>query len=429
MKVCRVCLVQDHQEQEQELRLQFESVFAVREERTVAEIIMLCTGVQITPNDALTQLVCSPCATEFLHFFHLRQKCLEADAFLRENQQHLQTFGGDHVVYSSKEDDATMVTHDQVQVEVGDDDADGEEEYKIELLDVDLEDEFGKADPDEVPVEEDWVVVSEVEVVKAELQECRARRRPRKRRKVFGVGRQPDGKVYCCSCPAEEFDGQVELELHRDAEHLKYRIADNVIRPFECDICFQRFLTERHLEQHKTRPYKKREYVCTSCGNAFLASNTLKKHEEICVTTERNYACEECGKRFTQVGSLRNHQKLHTTPKSYSCPICAKTFLKKFEVPIHMVTHTEEQPFPCDQCPARFKRKQALRNHQRHHANPTPYKCDLCNEWFNNFSARKYHRQKIHEGLDPFRCDQCGASYGRRNRLEQHVRRAHAGAS
>lgn len=48
MKVCRVCLVQDHQEQEQEHRLQFESVFAVREERTVAEIIMLCTGVQVS---------------------------------------------------------------------------------------------------------------------------------------------------------------------------------------------------------------------------------------------------------------------------------------------------------------------------------------------------------------------------------------------
>uniref|UniRef100_A0A1Q3EY42 C2h2-type zn-finger protein n=1 Tax=Culex tarsalis TaxID=7177 RepID=A0A1Q3EY42_CULTA len=419
MKVCRVCLAQDQDQQ-----LQFESLFAIREEQTIAETIMLlCTGVKIQHNDGLTQLVCEICISEFLKFYKMRQKCLHADAFLRQNQV------------------AKLI-------EVESNDASGDastldEEYKIELLDVDLEEEFGKPPPEDIPAEsdeQDWVVVSEVEVVKAEFEEVELldhdpepeeerARKPRKRRKVFGAERQPEGKLFCCSCPAEEFDSAQELELHRDGEHLKYRIADNVIRPFECDVCFQRFLTERHLDQHKTRPYKKREHVCTSCGNAFLASNTLKKHEEICVATERNYACEECGKRFTQVGSLRNHQKLHTTAKSYSCPICAKTFLKKFEVPIHMVTHTEEQPYPCDQCPARFKRKQALRNHQRHHANPTPYKCDLCDQWFNNFSARKYHRQKVHEGLDPFRCGQCGASYGRKNRLEQHVKRAHAVAS
>lgn len=45
MKVCRVCLVQDHQDQEQ---VQFESVFVVREERTIAEIIMMCTGVEVS---------------------------------------------------------------------------------------------------------------------------------------------------------------------------------------------------------------------------------------------------------------------------------------------------------------------------------------------------------------------------------------------
>ncbi|XP_038115683.1 gastrula zinc finger protein XlCGF46.1 [Culex quinquefasciatus] len=410
MKVCRVCLAQDQEQQ------QFESVFAVREEQTIANTIMLCTGVEINCQDGLTQLVCELCVEEFLKFNKLRQKCLEADAFLR---QKLKT---EHVAptIAPETNDVTCPSSE-------------DEEYKIELLDVDLEDEFGKPPPEEIPDEgqHDWVVISEVEVVKGEVEEVEDRvQRPRKRRKVFGVDRrQPEGKFFCCSCPAEEFDGARALEMHRDAEHLKYRIADNVIRPFECDVCFQRFLTERHLDQHKTRPYKKREYVCTSCGNAFLASNTLKKHEEICVTTERNYACDECGKRFTQVGSLRNHQKLHTTAKAYSCPICAKTFLKKFEVPIHMVTHTEEQPFPCDQCPARFKRKQALRNHQRHHANPTPFKCDLCDQWFNNFSARKFHRQKVHEGLDPFRCYQCGASFGRKNRLEQHVKRAHAVAS
>ncbi|XP_053690981.1 zinc finger protein 184-like [Sabethes cyaneus] len=430
MKVCRVCLSPDNQ--------LYHSLFAVREERTIAESIMFCTGLQFEQNDGLSQFVCSFCTEEFLKFFNLRKQCLEADAFLRKTLSSKQSSeesypNVDETKTTKQEPDLNeevkIIFHDTSEmpseISVG---PAWTNEWSIEEVQEEYENLETLNSPDNVNPSERSSSEFEPEP-KPVLRSPRKRKPPvkttRKRKKSSAADR-PAAKLICCGCPAESFDSQQALDGHRTDQHEKYRITDNVIRPYECDVCFQRFLTQKHLDQHKARPYKKREYVCTSCGNAFFASSTLKKHEEICAANERNYGCDECGKRFTQIGSLRNHLKLHNSEKTHSCPICGKTFLKKFEVPIHMVTHTEEQPFPCDQCPARFKRKQALRNHQRHHSNPTPYKCDLCDEWFNNFSARKFHRQKVHEGIEPFKCDQCGASYGRKNRLDQHVRRVHA---
>ncbi|XP_055608264.1 zinc finger protein 99-like isoform X2 [Uranotaenia lowii] len=249
---------------------------------------------------------------------------------------------------------------------------------------------------------------------------------PSKRKTVDMVEASNISRLVCCGCPSKIFYAERELEAHRKEQHEKFRIVDTVIRPFECETCYQRFLTKKQLELHKARGLKTRKYVCNFCGNSFLAFSSQKRHEEGCSTTDKSYSCDECGKLFSQVASLRNHQKLHNSEKQHACPICGKKFLKKFQVPIHMVTHIDEQPFPCDQCPARFKRKHALHNHLKHHADPTPYECDLCSERFNNFSARKLHRQRVHEGREPFRCDLCGASYGRKTRLDHHIRRIHS---
>ncbi|XP_058453979.1 zinc finger protein 429-like [Malaya genurostris] len=431
MQVCRVCLCQED-------NMLFHSLFSIREDRTIAKTIMFCTGVKIKRTDGLSQLVCGTCADDFLKFFKLRKQCLETDAFLRRSIL-LETPMNAALYETSNEKDAldTNTIEEEskfiieeiqhLKTENESKQSVVSSEWVIEKIEI-LKDEFDDIDASES--NKYMEIESETEKDSQPTSKLRRKRRAsckisRKRKKMSTFNDDISSKFVCCSCPSEIFESQEALETHRTDHHEKYRIADNVIRPYECDVCFQRFLTEKHLQQHKARPFKKREHVCTSCGNAFFASSTLKKHEEICTVTDRNYACDECGKRFTQLGSLRNHLKLHNSEKTHSCPICGKTFLKKFEVPLHMVTHTEEQPFPCDQCPARFKRKQALKNHQRHHSNPTPYKCDLCDEWFNNFSARKFHRQKVHEGIEPFKCDQCGASYGRKNRLDQHVKRAH----
>ncbi|EAT35910.1 AAEL011964-PA [Aedes aegypti] len=426
MYICRVCLAQD--------RPLYVPLFSLQGERSVAKTIMLCTGLKLKRNDGLTQYACGQCVDEFVRFFKLKELCLESDAFLRA-----------HIPPSEAGEDFDEASNDFGS------DVDISRDGHIETLDEPLQStivieeiRITEAGGEPRVITEEWVV--EVDDAKHNLEvledppsnndriespelkskpKASSRKRKTRRKSKPVVSSADPSKYICCSCPSEAFDSQEKLDIHRADQHEKYRVKTSTIRPFECDVCYQRFLTEKHLTQHKNRPYRKRRFVCTSCGAAFLASSTLKKHEETCTTTVCNYECNECGKHFLQSGSLRNHMKLHTSDKTHSCPICGKTFMKRFEVPIHLVTHTTEQPFVCDKCPARFKRMQALRNHQRHHSNPNPYKCDQCEEWFNSFSARKFHRQKVHEGIEPFRCEKCGASYGRQSRLTHHMRKAH----
>ncbi|XP_065087210.1 zinc finger protein 37 homolog [Ochlerotatus camptorhynchus] len=425
MYVCRVCLAED--------RPVYAPLFSVQGKLTVAKTIVYCTGLVIKRNDGLSQFVCSTCVEDFNKFAKLKELCIQSATILQTNLhrsdekplEESSTSGSisneEDAEMTSESLDSTIVIEEIKLTQENNETKVITEQWVVEMHDpaeADYErlealDDPDFMDPDDTPTEQPQQSASSPKS-----------RKPRRRRKSLDLC-SDQSLFICCSCPGKVYDSLQKLEAHRTDQHNKYRISESTIRPFECDVCFQRFLTEKHLTQHKKRPYKKRKFVCSSCGNAFLAISTLKKHEETCTTTELNYECNECGKRFMQSGSLRNHMKLHTSEKTHSCPICGKTFLKKFEVPIHMVTHTTEQPFPCDQCPARFKRMQALRNHQRHHSNPTPYKCDMCDEWFNSFSSRKYHRQKVHEGIEPFRCEQCGAAYGRKSRLDHHIRKAH----
>lgn len=421
MYICRVCLAQD--------RPLYVPLFSIQGDCSMAKMIMLCTGLKLKRNDGLTQYACGQCVDDFHKFFKLRELCLESDAFLRE-----------HIPPNSDSDASDDATNDIGSC------GDSTKEELVETIEepqqstiVIEEIRITEGDGEPRVISEEWIVevddaVQNIEVLEdshcsndqsSKTDDSPKRQKSRRKKKSAEASVDPKNFI-CCSCPSKVFDSRQKLEVHRAEQHEKLRVKSCSIRPFECDICYQRFLNEKHLTQHQNRPYRKRSFVCSSCGSAFLASSTLKKHEETCCTTTVcNYECTECGKHFLQSGSLRNHMKLHTSNKTHLCPICGKSFMKRFEVPIHMVTHTTGQPFACDKCPARFKRMQALRNHQRHHSNPTPFKCDQCDEWFNSFSARKYHRQKVHDGIEPFRCDACGTTYARKSRLTQHMRKVH----
>ncbi|XP_049288577.1 oocyte zinc finger protein XlCOF6.1-like [Anopheles funestus] len=396
--VCRLCLSCDH--------LQFVSLHDVHQDVSLAEIINICFDIKIYHDDGLPQTVCNSCWKEVITYNELREKYLASDNILREaarnqcaskNYTNVQQLF--HPCNPSKEfikADSVILGHQHGTMTPIDDQLNiKNEEYESQHI----------IRPEPVSIDHKSTELTDTSELKQTTH---------------------NAKLFCCGCnPSPEFTSPEELTAHCDVQHTKYRITDNSIRPFECNICFQRFLTETLLKHHKDRPYRKRSYICGSCAAAYFTNSALKRHEQMCTVVDKNYTCEDCGKRFRQIITLKNHRKLHQTAKTFQCPVCSKTFKQKFEIPIHMVTHTGEQPYPCDQCPARFKRKQALKNHQHRHVNPRPFKCDACDEWFGNPTARKFHRQTVHEGLDPFRCEQCGLSYGRRVRLKQHMKKVH----
>ncbi|XP_052901679.1 zinc finger protein 184-like [Anopheles moucheti] len=415
VSMCRLCLSCGP--------AQYVSLHALHQGVPLTKIIRLCFGIKIPRNEGLAQTVCNICWNEVIKYNELRKKYLASDKILREAQRNkcaLQNGPNDQrLVLPSKpkeesaEIDSIMSSHQRGILDPSDEHFSmNHQDYENQLVVlsplVRIDHNVSEQPGTDKPIHTDKSEQTDSSKIEKEML---------------------DTKHFCCGCnPSPEFTSAQELNTHCNLEHKKYRISDNSIRPFECNTCYQRFLTETLLEHHKNRPNRKRSYICRSCSAAYFTNSALKRHENMCTVMDKNYICEDCGKRFRQIITLKNHRKLHKTEKTFSCSVCSKAFKQKFELPIHMVTHTGEQPFPCDQCPARFKRKQALKNHQHRHVNPRPFKCDACDEWFGNPTARKYHHQTVHEGLDPFRCDQCGLSYGRRVRLKQHMKKMHGEA-
>lgn len=54
-------------------------------------------------------------------------------------------------------------------------------------------------------------------------------------------------------------------------------------KPFQCDICLQRYSTKSNLTFHKKKhssdaPFQKKEHTCPFCSKLHASKKTLSKH-------------------------------------------------------------------------------------------------------------------------------------------------------
>ncbi|XP_050100702.1 zinc finger and SCAN domain-containing protein 12-like [Anopheles aquasalis] len=474
---CRLCLSTDQE--------QYSIIYDQHEPERLADIIYLCFGIRIGRNDGITQVICDPCRMDVIHFYDFRKRCLAADTVLRNERDELGLKSCSPLNNTGPGEDALDIIessgwedHDHVEgttieeapaPEVQDDcvvlEAPVAENYlETDELICELPDEGdpiveGRLETDETLEEVEFLIESdELQALnddedsnivtdaqcnapsetfaeaESELQTLNSDddsdelsdARSNSPLEPYAEAACEDFlRFVCCGCNATEFNSQEELDAHRNERHQRYRVRDCTIRPFECDKCFKRFIKEKHLAHHQERPFRKRRFVCVSCGLAYFTNTAMLRHEKLCLGKEKKTPCTLCGKQFRGRISILNHMRIHQQDKVYPCTVCGKTFKSKWAVPIHMVTHSTEQPFRCDICPAKFKREASMKTHERRHANPLPHKCDFCDESFNNNAARKYHRLTVHEGLDPYRCEECGISYKRKLMLKHHMERVH----
>nr|XP_029718707.1 zinc finger protein 724 [Aedes albopictus] len=232
------------------------------------------------------------------------------------------------------------------------------------------------------------------------------------------------GKFICCGCKAN-FSSNEELLQHSSEEHEKMRLKHSA-KPFECNICFKRFLSDARLTLHQSYVYREKNHVCDKCNSRFTCRGSLLNHMK--THADRTYFCEDCDKSFHTSSTLKSHRLLHTESKQFKCPAenCDKSFLRKSDLHIHLVSHSDERPFECEVCSARFKSKAHLVHHGKVHTKEKPYKCNQCDKAFGTYSARKFH-QLAHEGIHPYKCTYCDKIYQRNTKLQVHIRRIHTG--
>ncbi|XP_058059560.1 zinc finger protein 271-like [Anopheles bellator] len=232
-------------------------------------------------------------------------------------------------------------------------------------------------------------------------------------------------EVMCCNCPDVVFASKDDLWQHSEKVHKKERFSKHVL-PYECDVCYKRFLTHAALFKHQSYPYRVKKYACKLCEARFHSRSAVLNHEKSTHIRTRSYVCNVCQKAFFTQPTLLCHQVMHRE-KQFQCSVCDKQFFRKTDMLAHLqTTHSDERPFSCDICPNRFKTKPHLQQHRLVHSGSRPIKCKYCDKGFQTYSDRKVHQLK-HENLDSFVCKYCSKVYQRNYKLQVHVRKHHTG--
>ena len=116
-------------------------------------------------------------------------------------------------------------------------------------------------------------------------------------------------------------------------------------KPYQCQVCFQRFALRSYLSNHMVRHTEGKPHKCPQC--------------EACFKTK---------------GEMKTHAERHTNIRPFVCSICTSAFKSKSELKGHMAVHSDEKSHKCNLCPSAFKYKESLRRHLVLHANED---CDV----------------------------------------------------
>lgn len=181
-------------------------------------------------------------------------------------------------------------------------------------------------------------------------------------------------------------------------------------KPFECDICHQRYSTKSNLTVHRKKhssetEFHKKEHKCPYCNKLHASKKTLAKH------VKRFHP--ENAQDFISIKKIKS--------ESWKCDICMKSFTRRPHLEEHMILHSQDKPFKCTYCEEHFKSRFARLKHQeKFHLGPFP--CDICGRQFNDTGNLKRHIECTHGGKRKWTCFVCGKSVRERTTLKEHMR-------
>ncbi|XP_054452354.1 zinc finger protein 556-like isoform X2 [Anoplopoma fimbria] len=172
--------------------------------------------------------------------------------------------------------------------------------------------------------------------------------------------------------------------------------CEHKIRPFSCNICGKRCVSDKALITHSRIHDENYEYQCKYCHATFKTKVDKITHEQIHVIQGKPYKCPDCPESFATNKERRIHLEDHRGPQQLKCHICGIDFLWPLSLQRHLAVHTGDRPFKCSVCQRGFKQAGHLKSHMRLHTGERPYKCQLCDKSFNHNVSLKSHVQRYH---------------------------------
>ncbi|XP_047245127.1 zinc finger and SCAN domain-containing protein 2-like [Girardinichthys multiradiatus] len=239
----------------------------------------------------------------------------------------------------------------------------------------------------------------------------RKRKEPTGEDKRF-LSTRPVKKIFteeetkCLTCE-KTFEHPNQLKTHVKLHSFRY----------SCIQCEKGFTSQSGYYHHQRLHKRGREFKCKECNKGFLCSYSLKQHERL-HDGPTNF-CAICGRNFSKNGFIR-HMQMHRGERNFLCTTCGKAFLSSGELRLHNRSHTGEMPYTCVHCGKGFSSKGHLVVHTRSHTGERPYLCAECPKRFLTLNCLKRHSLS-HNGVKPFKCPNCDREFSQQGNMKRHM--------
>uniref|UniRef100_A0A096MFR5 C2H2-type domain-containing protein n=1 Tax=Poecilia formosa TaxID=48698 RepID=A0A096MFR5_POEFO len=186
---------------------------------------------------------------------------------------------------------------------------------------------------------------------------------------------------------------------------------------YSCIDCEKGFTSQSGYYYHQRLHKRGREFTCKECNKGFLCQYSLKQHEHL-HDGPPNF-CDICERHFSKNGFVR-HMQMHKGERNFLCTTCGKAFLSSGELRLHNRSHTGEMPYTCIHCGKGFSSKGHLVVHTRSHTGDRPYLCAECPKRFLTLNCLKRHSLS-HNGVKPFKCPNCDREFSQQGNMKRHM--------
>ncbi|XP_071348020.1 uncharacterized protein [Trachinotus anak] len=177
---------------------------------------------------------------------------------------------------------------------------------------------------------------------------------------------------------------------------LKAHTCEHKVKPYSCNICGKRCVTETSLKTHSKIHDETYEHPCKYCHVTFRTRVDKLKHEQVHQDSKDPYKCPDCPETFATSKARSVHLSNHRVPKEFKCGVCGIEFKDVHHLRRHSVVHTGLRPYKCSVCQRGFNQTSHLKSHMRLHTGERPYKCQRCDKSFNHNVSLKSHVQRYH---------------------------------
>uniref|UniRef100_A0A182MX48 C2H2-type domain-containing protein n=1 Tax=Anopheles culicifacies TaxID=139723 RepID=A0A182MX48_9DIPT len=149
----------------------------------------------------------------------------------------------------------------------------------------------------------------------------------------------------CCGCSLV-CDTVAELQQHSKTVHAPNAIAPCEDKPFQCEICYHTYTTQRGVIDHQMK-MTKLDYQCMYCGIQYGSKFDLRYHEY--KHEDHTMSCDICGRQFYKITNLRKHKEsMHLAPElrqRHVCNVCGASVKTADYLKLHMQLHSNEDPY------------------------------------------------------------------------------------